>query len=699
MIDLGNPQIIDSEIEDFFSKGGTLSTKIPGFEERFGQIEMAKVVANNFNNGGISLIEAGTGIGKSYAYLYPAILKALNKELDENYTPTIIATSSITLQNQLYDKDIPNLLRYLDLEPGSIKYSLLLGRNNYLCYKRFKEYAENNALLIDLIKGFNDWIKTTTTGLKMEIQDTILNSDWNLVCSDSDYCVGFKRCRYSGLCYYFKAYKRAQEADVVITNQHVLALDSKIRAEKDEGYEVPCLLPPFNTLVIDEAHNFKEISRKILSEEFDCAGLKDALNLLFRKDKKLLVTTLELILQQFKREIELSAEVFNKDRKQILAKTAAVETEISELKGKKLLDNEFNFNPATVDKYSALFEKIKILLPLCEAHYKAVMDLQNRYAKLEVEENNYLSNLKFVCSKLDCSICAMKSILNLATSDNRIYYLEKDVIKIAPMNLGSFLSSNFFNLINSIVCCSATLTTNKNFEFFINTYNIRALCYTTNIFTSPFRYDEHMKILIPEDAIAYNVERDEEFQKYVTQQVRKAIIASSGGALVLFTSYSMMNKVYSTLRNENFKIFCQSKSSSKQELLNKFKENINSSLFGVASFWEGIDIPGNSLRLVIIVKLPFISPSDPIYNGMKLLCSPQNAWGLFNSYSIPSTIISTKQGIGRLIRNNEDRGIVVFLDNRLITKPYRFQIANSLPVSIEKVKDIESVISEFFEVF
>ncbi len=704
-----NIRISETEIDRFFGEGGILQSKVENYEIRDAQIAMAKEVLSCFTLGGISLLEAGTGVGKSYAYLYPAILLTLESKANRARNPIVVATSSITLQNQLFDKDLPRLLEFLGLD-DQIKYSLLLGRNNYLCIKRFEDYKKNNSLFYEETNlpdmALLDWSKRTETGLKQEVQDSILKTDWASVCSDSDLCLGYNRCPYAFKCFYYKAHHQALASDIIITNQHLLALDAKIRWEHEETYSEEALLPPFQHLVIDEAHNFKEIARKIMSDEFEGDSIPLILKMLYKKDEKSQESKLNLIAK--------ALGIKDEDKKlrafytNLLEQNKKVVAELNNLIAEEQLDGGVNFNPLKRQVYEPLFTKAGDLNKTVYEFSTELDRLVRDYEALDTINNDCLIVLKFAYQKLLGISCALDSLMKLGDSDGNILYIEKvkgkHIICSTPSDIGPSISETLFSQINSIICTSATISTNKNFDYFINNLNIKRFEPITQIYPSPFDYEHHMKIFIPETALSYSINSEEAFKAEIKMTISAGIRASNGGALVLFTSYKMMNDVYSELAAEGFtkefKIFCQSKDNSKKEMLAKFRRNVNSSLFAVASFWEGVDIPGDSLRLVIITKLPFISPSDPIYKGMELLqqanyFSQQRS--LFFSMSLPSTIISTKQGLGRLIRTNQDRGVVVFLDNRIISKPYGKQIQNSLPQPIIKSKDLYEDIKAFFD--
>ena len=706
-----NLKISETEIDKFFGDGGILQSKVENYEIRDAQLSMAKEVLSCFTLGGISLLEAGTGVGKSYAYLYPAILLTIESKANRMRNPVVIATSSITLQNQLFDKDLPQLLNYLGFEKD-IKFSLLLGRNNYLCAKRFEDYRKDNSLFSDVKHipemALLDWARKTETGLKQEIQDSITKTEWNSVCSDSDLCLGFSRCPYALKCFYYKAHHEALSSDIIITNQHLLALDAKIRWEHEEDYDEEALLPPFQHLVIDEAHNFKEIARKIMSDEYASDLIPLLLAMLYKKDEKTGVSKLGLIFKALGINDKEKAKKLKSFDKNLPEHNKKVAKEIEKLITDECLEGGVNFNPLRRELYKGLFAEAQELDDLIFDFSKELDTLIRQYENLDTVNNDCLIVIKYAYQKLMCLSCALNALINLGNEDGNIIYVEnvkgKHIVSVSPSDIGPSISDTLFSQIKSIVCTSATISTNKNFDYFINNLNIRSFGPTCQIYPSPFDYEHHMRILIPETALSYSINNEDAFKAEIKKTISDGIRASQGGALVLFTSYKMMNDVYSELVSEGFtsefKIFCQGKDNSKKEMLKKFRRNINSSLFAVSSFWEGVDVPGDSLRLVIITKLPFISPTDPIYKGMELLqqLDPyQNQRSLFLSMSLPSTIISTKQGLGRLIRTNQDRGVVVFLDNRIISKPYGKQIQNSLPQPIVKSDDIYKDIKEFFD--
>jgi Rad3-related DNA helicases len=722
------PEITREEIEDFFEKGGILSKNIEEYECRQGQIEMATVAASLYNEGGIKLVEAGTGIGKSFAYLYPAVLNALKCNKDNSRRVTVVATSSITLQNQLFEKDLPAIIRYLNLSPDALKYSLMLGRSNYFCIYRYVKFKDESPLFQegDFEHPLNKWAAETKTGLKTEIQDRLQAGEWNQVCSDSELCPGRNRCPYVRECFYYKAYEEAAASDIIITNQHLLMLDSKIRNENLEDYDTQCLLPPFHHLVIDEAHNLKEISRQILSSEFSGNRLKDTINSLFAKDEKkslpsALRSAIRAIDEANKKDAKEGKEVeknkcseADKDknadifeelasrRPKLLALINNLEKERLKLKDGTGLDNGINFVPEKAKDYESFLNAVEALEIDLSPFSAKIGEIYKQYGELEDVSNGTLVVLQMVALRLDCALYSLSLLEQIPTLGNRMYFMENESLIAAPADLGSLMSNSFFGQIGNVLCCSATLTSNSNFDFFINTFALGQMNPESHIFLSPFDYVNNMKVFVPSVAPEYSKDSDEKYQEHITGLVKEVITASNGGALVLFTSYSMLGAVYKNLKKENFfkkhKVYCQNDQISRNELLNCFKTDLNSSLFAVSSFWEGVDIPGESLRVVLITKLPFISPFDPVYHGLELLFQGggRSTRSVFFGYSLPTCIISTKQGIGRLIRTSNDRGIIVICDRRIVTKNYSRQFRASLPVPLLETDDLGSEIESFF---
>lgn len=714
MTDYPFPLIVDEDVEDFFDKGGVLSKNIGTFNVRKAQLDMAKEIASTFNYGGISIIEAGTGVGKSYAYLYSALKNAINHKELEKKAVTVIATSSKALQDQLYNKDLPDTLKFLSPFKGELKYSLLLGRNNYLCHLRFNEFRQNNILTLEDkdsdVAILEKWIgEENHSGRKDEIINKLKNNVWVQVCADSELCVGLRRCEYANKCYFQKAHVKALESDIIITNHHLLNYDVKLRNEKNLDSSDACILPSFSNLIIDEAHNFTKISRNILSERFDKKEIVDAIRLLIRKDDKMKVEYYKSLVISCG---DYSEEEYKKKKKSVSLLSSDLDKfhkQIAHLAENKLLSNGKNFDPKLEHSYLDLLENGKTLHAAFLGVYNSINTLFDKYNGLDEDKSDVqvFQAIKYILSVFEKSMFALKLFLDIRLNWNDlIYYAEETkigneknyVIVITPQSVGQALSDGLFQDKKAIIFTSATISVGGNFEYFISNLLINREDIKTLVCDSSFNFGKNMKILVPKDAVDYNMSKDIAYINTIAPQIEKSIIASGGGALVLFSSYQMLEGVYSAIKDNPFfkdnPLYKQDKILSNNALMKNFKSNLNSSLLATSTFWEGVDIPGQSLRLLIIAKLPFTNPAEPFYHGLELISTDSN---LFFTTSLPQSVLTTKQGIGRLIRSDNDRGVVVILDNRIITKNYSRNFLSALPVNIERVDDLEAEISEFFE--
>lgn len=705
--------ISDEDVEDFFDSGGVLSKNIGTFKVRKAQLDMAKEIASTFNDGGIAIIEAGTGVGKSYAYLYSALKNAINHKEIEKKAVTVIATSSKALQDQLYNKDLPDTLKFLSPFKGELKYALLLGRNNYICHLRFNEFRQNNILTLEDRDSdasvLDKWIGDENhSGRKDEITNKLKNNVWGQVCADSELCVGLRRCEYADKCFFQKAHVKALESDIIITNHHLLNYDVKLRNEKALDSSDACILPPFSNLIIDEAHNFTKISRNILSERFDRKEVLDAIKLLIKKDEKMKA--------EYYKSLVISSGTYSEEKYKKMKKAVSLlsssldkfHKHIAYLAENKLLSNGKNFDPKLEASYLPVLEDGKMLYSEFSSVHDSIKTSFEKYNELDEDrlDVQVFQAVKYILTVFEKSMFALSLFLDIRAHWNEmIYYAEEIlmdneknyVIVITPQSVGQSLSEGLFQDKKAIIFTSATISVGGNFEYFISNLFVNRDDIKTLVYDSSFDFEENMKILIPKDAVDYNKSMDIAYINTIAPQIEKSIIASGGGALVLFSSYQMLEGVYSAIKNNPFfkdnPLYKQDKILSNNALMKNFKSNLNSSLLATSTFWEGVDIPGQSLRLLIIAKLPFMNPAEPFYHGLELINTDSN---IFFTTSLPQSVLTTKQGIGRLIRSDNDRGIVVILDNRIITKNYSRNFHLALPVNIKRVDDLEAEISEFF---
>lgn len=624
-----------TDLEKIFGEEGLLSQHLPGYEERREQRVMAQQIADAYVREQIALIEAGTGIGKSLAYLVPAILWAIQKN-----ERSVIATHTIALQEQLIEKDIPFLLKVMGVE---LKAALVKGMGNYLCLQK---YAGIEAFHPEL----EQWILKTHDGSRSDIDFPLPPGLWEQVAVEPDRCTGAK-CSHYKPCFFFKARRKLDEAKLLVINHHLLFAD--LLAEKTQA-----ILPEFERLILDEAHNLEEIALESLSRRVDRSLLL-----------KLLTQKLELPAEyptslQVRLEIDLPAERH---------RLALQVVEAFKLLPEQTFRVQNEFSAEIRDAFKSLEKELS---RFAASLYGLMADLEN-YPKLD----HFALTLHSMAKKIEEMTEVLDLFFEEESSDSRLRWVEKAatncILREADLNVSSHLRELIFKRFTTTSLCSATLTANREFKFIRQRLGVPASEreVTESIYDSPFDYQNRVLLAIPKDIPDPT---DPTFLKVASAMVLKAVQVSKGNAFVLFTSYEMLNQCYELLKGE-IEILRQG-DAARSVLLEKFKATEGSVLFGTDSFWEGVDVPGDALRLVILMKLPFKVPDDPIVAAKGDLLKKEGK-NPFMEYLLPEAIIKFKQGFGRLMRRKTDRGCILCLDKRLMTKSYGALVLKSLPPS------------------
>jgi Rad3-related DNA helicase len=621
-----------------FEEGGTLSQRLPWYQPRASQREMARIVTNHIGEAKSAVIEAPTGTGKSLAYLIPAVRSGKK---------TIISTAKIALQEQIFYKDIPFVQKHIQ----DFKAVILKGMGNFLCLDRLKAYREENQDskelddLEEALLGHGDFEKLS---FRSNLQPKI---NGNL-----EECTG-KDCPFYKDCFYYSIKREAKEADVIVINHTMLALDIALGGR---------LLPACDVLIIDEAHELEERTREFLSIKVtigrfvslyknkhvrsaishnDLDAMRNKATDLFRsidhhlaeyEKQKVLIKELPegrdlfIILGEFRKQLQAKQELLEEEANIISTQPAMSEEEKEEKKAKlKAKRKEVADHKKLVDRTDRLkFDTRKVCTPCPPEEIRLVSKSDNGF-------------LEISCYPID-----MSKILKKELFDKHEVIIGDEII---PKN-------------TSIICTSATLcATENNFDFFIKRVGMEPNVART--LPHVFDYQENALLYVPKDIKQpeWNNQRDQErYENQVAERMQQLVEYSQGRAFLLFTSRKMMNAVHSRLRVP-YQILKQD-DLPKSEMIKQFKEK-PSVLLGVASFWEGVDIPGQDLSLVVIDKIPFNVPTDPIYQGIINLIKQRGENKA--DYDIPYVTIKLKQGAGRLIRAHTDRGVIAILDQRM----------------------------------
>lgn len=687
------------DIAPFFKKEGVLAKSIKNFEYREEQKSMALSVQRGINENKKIIVEAGTGTGKTLAYLIPAIKWAI-----QNQKKIIIATNTINLQEQLLYKDIPIVRSIID---EKFSYALVKGRNNYLCKRLFNEVSIKGNVDLDLfgseskeqLEHILKWGNKTETGDKSELPFEVNGDVWELVQSTTELCIG-KKCPHRKQCFYMRTRREKIDANVLIANHHLFFADLNVRANTDFDSEY-LILPKYDMVIFDEAHNIESVARSYFSMEISKFSFNRLVNRIFSKSNKRkqkpALNRLEESVDRANLEnpgiYDLTLENI-KDSIQVLQIVA--EEYFEELR--KVFDNgnengvkkvltsyemkKSNFLESSREKKEKFQNLLKDFMNLLEAFLNLLDG--------EKDKNPDIINFKNHINIYKAFIDSFLFINNLS-EEEYIYWIDINakrtnvVLTATPLNIAKKLNTSLFENINRLVFASATLTADRNFNYFKKSIGLLEEECIEEIIDSPFNYDEQMKVYIPTNI--QDSDKLDLFYEDAANFILSILLKTQGKAFILFTSYTMLNQVYYSIKNEllenNFEIFLHGEKP-RSQLITEFKKAINPILFGTTSFWEGVDVQGDNLSNVIIVKLPFLVPTDPIVSAISKKIEEEGGNSFFD-YQLPEALIKFKQGIGRLIRNKTDKGNIFILDNRMIKKNYGVSFINAIPTKKLKI--------------
>ena len=691
------------DIENYFAKDGILAKEIKGFEYRQEQEEMAQYIQDAINEDRKIIVEAGTGTGKTLAYLIPSIKWAVT-----NKKKVIIATNTINLQEQLLLKDIPLAKSIIKDE---FSYVLVKGRNNYVCKRLFNELVLGKSIDIETfsmeareqIEYILKWGNKTKTGDKAELTFEVYPDVWELVQSTTELCLG-KKCPYRKECFYMKTRMEKMEADILISNHHVFFADLNVRAETDFDSEY-LILPRYDMVIFDEAHNVESVARSYFSVEVSKISFTRLLNRIYQKKNKKKKEKSALI------RVEDTVDEKNlEDSEQYIYLLNTLKEEISILQniGDEYFDEirkiyETN-TEAPIKKSLNNFEmtKSRFLENLREkkdifqsklADFLNLMMSFNNVIDEEKDKNpeviNFNNHLKMFKAYIDSF-----KFINSFEDDNYIYWLDINskrtnvVLTATPLNIAQKLSTVLFDNLDRLVFASATIVVNGNFDYFKKSLGLDEEDCIEAIIKSPFDYDEQMSVYIPSDI--QDSENINAFVSDASKFILNILLKTNGKAFILFTSYTMLNQIYYSiskkLKDKGFEVFLHG-DKPRSQIIKEFKEAENPILFGTTSFWEGVDVQGENLSNVIITKLPFLVPTDPVVSAISKKIE-EDGGNSFMDFQLPEAIIKFKQGVGRLIRKKTDSGNIFILDNRILKKRYGSLFINALP-SQKNIKILE----------
>ena len=726
-------------------RGGTLGA-LPGYEERPGQIDMLSAIVRAFNAREHLMIEAGTGVGKSLAYLIPAVLWSWT-----NDTPVVVSTATRNLQSQLIGSDIPRALKVLGDEAGRFKVALLKGRGNYLCLRAVAEFfaagfwtmsAEEQALM----PAFIDWLRKTPDG----DLDQYEGLSRNLLSCPGEECSG-RRCPYYSRCFIYKARKAAAEANLVVVN-HALVLAEATAPGSG-------ILPAYGRLIFDEAHNLENIATEYLSYELSLQALMRILNRLMRRGKG-----------KFSRSGGVMASVERQMQKGILSGTAAGE------RVRRLSSEISHALVGIVNAADALFDVAELLLrpakgrDVCRYRMGATRpdgmavreyslhglfkpyeeedgwretdllaaqdgfeaalakmvnllhDLRNTLeASASEEDLNLVGDLSVQVGSVAESLVGFANEAHFVLKgekNSHAYWIERVRLEkrapslrlvAAPLSVAADLQEMFYEVKDSVVLSSATLRVGNDFKYMSR----RLGCgerFQALTAASPFDYLRQSTVLAP-DCLPDPTANPQAYAEALGVLMKDLFSVTQGRALVLFTSYEMMNAVARHVRGDlaaaGIRLLVQGEGLSRESMTRALRQAGNDPmsasaprtvLFGAQSFWEGVDVSGEALSCVVLTRLPFAQVGDPVVEARSEKIDREGG-SSFRDYALPEAVIKFRQGFGRLIRTKADRGVVIVTDPRIVTKSYGAIFRKSIPASVHTVTELDDLLTRVGDFF
>ncbi len=605
-------------MEDFFGPDGLLARKLEGYEVRPSQTRMAEIVTSALEGQHHAIIEAGTGTGKTLAYLAPALTHGRR---------LLVSTGTKALQDQIFYKDIPLLERILD---RPIRAAYLKGRNNYLCKVKLHTFQQEglfSPLELDNFSEIAEWAVRTETGDRAELSGIADDDElWASLDARRDRCIGTK-CEEFDNCFLTLMRQKAMESDIVVVNHHLFFADLVIRES-----EMAQILPDYTAVIFDEAHELEDIATGYFG--FHVSNYRV---------QELLVDTRTLA-----GETKVSIE----------RETSTLSREADHFFGRFLVKRDGRHALPDLEGIKELIDEIYGL---------------RRAVKQQIDPGGEWGNLARRCTEIATEL----EIFQDGSPDNYVSWLDRRgrgvFLEACPIDVSPLLRENLFDRVPTCVLTSATLTVGGETDYIRSRLGLFDA--HSDTLSTEFDFQKQAALYIPRDLPDY---RDQRYLPRATDEIRKILEVSEGRAFVLFTSYQQMQACYRLLSNElPYPTLLQGRAS-RSRLLEKFRGTENAVLFATSSFWQGIDVPGDRLSCVIIDKLPFQVPSDPLVQA-RIREIEENGGNPFSDYQVPGAILRLKQGFGRLIRSRSDRGILAILDSRLRTRGYGQLFLESLP--------------------
>jgi ATP-dependent DNA helicase DinG len=654
----------DVSLYKFFAPGGVLSTTHPAYEFRRGQLQMAEAVEKALGEKRHLIVEAGTGTGKTLAYLLPVIRSGKR---------VIISTGTKNLQEQLFYKDVPFLEQALFPHgEGKLNVCYMKGRNNYLCKKKLYDLTDQPVLSgleeIEHYRAIAAWEKTTHTGDRAELgRLPEASALWHKLDARSDTCLG-QKCSAFETCFITEMHRRAQESDIIIVNHHLFFADLAIKQASEYAPDAG-ILPEVGAVIFDEAHELEDVAGSYFG-----------------------VSVSNLRVEELARDVEVSLA-----RNQVLS--ASVMAALKSLRERSQLF--FSVLPQGEGRFA--FENRRDFL---EENGGEFIALQQSLQRLGAELENLPSKSEevFTFSRRAQELQVQLGFLMESEDRNTVFWIERRAgrgatsgpgrrqgnvhLQATPIDVAPILKSTLFEPLETAVLTSATLAVGGGFEYMkrrLGLEHVREL-----VLPPHYDYPKQALFYVPPDLPD---PRTPQFASKAADRIRRLLEITRGRAFVLFTSHAQMNEVYQRLLGElEFPMLLQG-DAPKSALLEEFRLTPHAVLFATSSFWQGVDVQGEQLSCVIIDRLPFAVPSDPVV-AARVKSIDAEGGNAFFQYQVPAAVITLKQGFGRLIRSLGDRGLLTLLDNRILKKAYGRVFVESLP-NYRRTTEMREV-EEFF---
>jgi len=641
--------------EDVLGDGGLIAKRMAGYESRPQQLDMAHAVAKAITTQQHLVVEAGTGVGKSFAYLVPAILAATqSRKPNGERRRIVISTHTIALQEQLIAKDIPFLNAILPVEFSAV---LVKGRSNYISLRRMQGAMERAGSQFDSepmaqLKQIRKWSEETGDGSLADLSFRPLTEVWEEVQSEHGNCLG-KRCSTYNDCLYYRARRRVWNADILVVNHAMFFSDLALRRE---GASV---LPDYDVAIFDEAHTVEEVAGAHLGISITNAQLVYNYNKLYN----------------------------DRTQKGILLHHQLKEAQQLVVRLRYVTGDFFDSVQHWREQYAKSNGRVRNPLPLEDTISPELNELSRiirNYAETLKSEEQQVE-LRASAERLQSLAITLKAWLKQEMED-AVYWIESTgrdrglKLMSSPIDVGPVLRDQLFAEVPSVILTSATLSVGQQDFGFLRTRLGMTQADELKL-GSPFNYREQVRLVLADQMPDPSTEAAK-YDEALIPRIQKHVLETQGRAFVLFTSYRSLKQCADRLTRwfvqQNMTLLCQGDGTNRTQLLDRFKKEERAVLFGTESFWQGVDVPGDALQNVIITKLPFSVPDHPLLEA-RVERIRENGGNPFMDYQVPEAAIKLRQGFGRLIRSATDHGQVVILDPRIRTKRYGKLFLDSLP--------------------